>query len=84
MKNFYFAYTSQVNGRNYAGTMRKTDSDNLLALAGNVTALHICATRKAAEELANYWNECYRINGTSIYEGAANRSPADAKAESDF
>lgn len=84
MKNFYFAYSAQVNGRNYAGTMRKTDSDNLLALAGNVTALHICATRKAAEELANYWNECYRINGTSIYECAANRSPADAKAESDF
>lgn len=70
MKNFYFVFSAQLDGKNYAGTMVKTDHDNLAFLhqqIPNLTAVQICETKKRAEEIADFWNRSFKENGTSLF-----------------
>ena len=44
-----------------------TEQDNILPLLnrwGNVWAVNAFETKKRAEEVADYWNDCYKRNGT--------------------
>lgn len=70
MKTFYIAFSAQVNGKNYAGTLTKTEQENIAFLSAqipNLTAAHICDSRKKAEEMAEFWNDCFKKNGTSAF-----------------
>lgn len=70
MKNFYFVFSAQMDGKNYAGTMTKTSHDNLLCLyqqIPNLTAVQICESKRQSEEIADYWNESFKKNGTSLF-----------------
>ena len=75
MKNFYIAYSAQLDGKNWAGVTVVSSNINIMNLSQclhGVQTANLCATKKAAEELADYWNECFKRNGTSIYtEGIA-------------
>lgn len=81
-KNFYAAVEYDVRDQytndgeepkiigHYASVMKIGHSDNLLAkLAhyGDIIAVNLCATKKQAEELAAFWNECYKKNGTYAF-----------------
>ena len=74
-KHFYITFFAQLNGKYWAGTMTVSSDDNIMNISQKIAgmqAANLCATRKAAEELADYWNECFKRNGTSIYtEGIA-------------
>ena len=70
MKNFYYAATREQNGKNYAFVIKASAGDNLLSVFaryGENLAVNACPTKKEAEELADFWNECYKKNGTSIW-----------------
>lgn len=70
MKNFYYAVSEHENGKNYAYVIKATASDNLLGLFErhkNLKTANACETKKQAENLANFWNECYKINRTYMF-----------------
>ena len=75
MKNFYIAFSAQLDGKYWAGTMTVSSDDNIMNISQKIAgmqAANLCATKKAAKELADNWNECFKRNGTSIYtEGIA-------------
>ena len=75
MKNFYITFSAQLDGKYWAGTMTVSSNDNIMNISQRIAGMqtaNLCTTRKAAEELADYWNECFKRNGTSIYtEGIA-------------
>lgn len=74
-KHFYITFFAQLNGKYWAGTMTVSSDDNIMNISQKIAgmqAANLCATKKAAEELADNWNECFKRNGTSIYtEGIA-------------
>ena len=74
-KHFYITFFAQLNGKYWAGTMTVSSDDNIMSISqkiAGIQAANLCATKKAAEELADYWNECFKRNGTSFYtEGIA-------------
>lgn len=69
------AFSAQLDGKYWAGTMTVGSDDNVMNISRRISgmqAANLCATRKAAEELADCWNECFKRNGTSIFtEGIA-------------
>ena len=69
MKYFYYAATREQNGKNYAFVIKASNGDNLISLFARQEAkqVHACATKKDAEKLADFWNECYKKNGTNAF-----------------
>lgn len=69
--NFYIVYSVREKSKNWAGIMTVSDSENIRNLStrfsGELTAAQLCSTKKRALELADFWNECYQKNGTSIF-----------------
>ena len=69
-KYFYYAATREQNGKNYAFVIKASNGDNLVSLFsryGENLAVNACATKKDADKLANFWNECYKKNGTNAF-----------------
>ena len=67
MSRFYAAVTCEdTNGKLYAYVINFTDSDNALFALQRPGILHanIYTTKKRASEIADFWNECYKKNGT--------------------
>jgi len=55
------------DGKRFAFTHRVSNSVNLLSELErfkSAESVNIADSKKAAIELADYWNECYRKNGT--------------------
>ena len=68
MKNFYLVFSAQLDGKNYAGTMIKTDSENIMNLSDQIhgmTAANLCSSKKEAEQTAADWNAAFKRNGTA-------------------
>ena len=58
----YFATTAQVDtGYNLLGAFDAYEKDKLL---GYLEVIHFAKSKKQAEELARFWNNCYKENGT--------------------
>ena len=68
MKKHYFVINQSEKGKNIAVVIKATESENLLSVLNikNIITANICETKKAAEELAAFWNECYKANGTYL------------------
>lgn len=67
----WLAVTISENGKNYAYAVPVSGSDNLCAVMGRIsglTAAHICPSKKAASELAAFWNDGYKANGSYMFE----------------
>ena len=59
----YYAYVHSV-GQN----------DNLKSALDGISglqAVQLCQTKKEAAQLADFWNECYKRNGTYFFEEVA-------------
>lgn len=69
-KYYYFAVTVSESGKNYSYMLKASQSDNLLNKLAipNITAANICPTKKCAIDLATHWNECYKLNGTYMFD----------------
>lgn len=71
MKRFYIVFSAQLDGKNYAGTMAKTDGDNIMNLSRQLfgmSSAHLCASKKEAEQTAAEWNAAYKRNGTALFD----------------
>lgn len=69
-KNTYIVVSIQEDGKNYAYVIKHHNSNNLtsaLKIKG-IKAANICDTKKEAEKTATYWNECYKKNGTYMFD----------------
>ena len=55
------------NGTHYAHAWSHTASSALeCQMKGG--SYHLCASRKEARNLAEYWNNCFRANGTYAFD----------------
>lgn len=71
--NFVLSYTSK-DGKHYAIATQSDTNVNLLyefdllyrkdKCLGDVGIIHYAPSKKKAEELARFWNKCYKENGT--------------------
>ena len=66
MKNHYIAISVKQNEKNYASVLKVSGTDNLLfsLQIPGIAAANICNTKKEAENIAAFWNECYKKNKT--------------------
>lgn len=66
----YMVVTVTENGKNVSYVLDASGSCNLVSvLAGirGLTSANVCKSKKAAAEIADDWNECYKANGTYMY-----------------
>lgn len=75
---FYIVVNIQENGKNYAYMIRCNSSDNLLSKLAikNILTANICDTKKAARALTTFWNDCYKNNGTYLFDTMPDGCPA--------
>ena len=69
-ENVWAAVTVQEYGRYYSYVTPISAADNALsklAITGIVSA-NIYRTKKQAAEVVTFWNECYRKNGTYLFD----------------
>lgn len=70
MKYFWIAATVQENGLHYAYAVKVSENDNLKSRLDYIKGLsyaNIMPTKKAACELVNHWNACFKANGTYMF-----------------
>lgn len=72
-KRFYLAARKEINKFDYAIVVTIRQGDNVPAVLAKlgVKTAELCPSKRAAEQLAEEWNELYRNNGTSVYSVAA-------------
>lgn len=70
MKYYYIAIQICENNKYYAYALKCSDSDNLLyrLRVKNIVSANLCPTTKRANEIVNYWNECYKLNGNYLFD----------------
>lgn len=71
MKYFWIAAIVRENGGYYAFAFRVSKNDNLkcrLEDMQNLSSANIMPTKKAAYELVNHWNTCFKANGTYLFD----------------
>lgn len=70
MKNFYIVVQITENNKHYAYVVKVSESDNLLSKLKitNIQSANIFPTKKRAYEVAEYWNACFKANGTYYFD----------------
>lgn len=67
----YIVVTATENGKNISYALDFAGSCNLVSvLAGipGLTSANVCKSKRAAAEIADDWNECYKANGTYLFD----------------
>ena len=71
-KNYYLAVTvADENNKHYAYALKVSAFDELKSKLDGVNGLssaNICASKTEARELVNYWNACYKANGSYMFD----------------
>ena len=69
-KNTYIVVSIQEDGKNYAYVIKHHNSNNLINVLGikGISHANICDTKKEAYRIAEYWNGCYKKNGTYMFD----------------
>ena len=70
MKNFYFAVIEEIDGKKCAYVDKVGASTNICGRweNSNFLAVRPCESKAKAEELADFWNESYKANGTYLFD----------------
>lgn len=53
--------------KHFSYAMRLSSGSELKGQLESVDHAHLCGTKKQAYQLADFWNECYKANGTYMY-----------------
>ena len=70
MKNTYYVITHHLNGKYFCEIMKLNEGVNLMGVIkeynawNTIECLSACESRKEAESLTNFWNDCFRTNKT--------------------
>ena len=72
-KRYYAAVTIQENGKYYSYAIPFTSSDNVLCKfkIPNLINACICKSKKEAAETVTVWNDCFKNNGTYLFDTPA-------------
>lgn len=71
MKNIFFAAITEENGKFYSFVVPVRTGENIkpiLERYKNIPVLHLCESRKQADDLVTDWNEGYKANGKYIFD----------------
>lgn len=71
MKRFYYVVSEHDSGKNYAYVLVIGSNNNLLAVLEDYKKAKVvqpCESKKKAHELAEFWNDSYRNNGTYLFD----------------
>ena len=66
-----FAITIEENGKYFAWPLTVPANNDIVSEFAGIKGLktaNYCPSRKKAKELADFWNGCYRRNGTYLYQ----------------
>lgn len=68
--NTYIAITIKTDDKYISHVIRASKNDNLLSVLKikDIVSANICSSKKKAQELSDYWNDCHKINGTYLYQ----------------
>lgn len=67
MQYFYYVMGETKDGKHACWPERVAAGNNIAALCrGNIDLIHPCKTWTEARELADFWNDCYRDNGSYL------------------
>ena len=71
-KSIYLAATSEENGKYYSYVIKTYKNYNLLTeleahKRNNLIHANICNSKKEAYRLVEFWNNCYKENGTYLF-----------------
>ena len=70
MKNTYYVITHELNGKHFCETLKVSEGVNLMGVIkdhntwNTVECLSACESKKEAERLTNFWNDCFVANKT--------------------
>lgn len=67
MKNTYFIITHKLNGKYCAEVLKVGAGVNIVGYVKDcktIYSLTVCESKKESENLASFWNECYKMNNT--------------------
>ena len=70
MKSIFLTVVIQENGKNFAFVEVFRCGQNIKPMIErykNAHIWHLCESRKQADNLAQFWNDCYKNNGTYLY-----------------
>ena len=72
-KYFYFAITTEEDGKFYSYVMKISASENVKARlsAPRISIATPCSTKKNAAFLVNLWNAGFKANGTYLFDDPA-------------
>lgn len=67
----YMVVTVTKNGKHVSYVLDVPGSYNLVSVLSGIqglTSANICKNKKAAAEIVEYWNKCYKTNGTYLFD----------------
>ena len=70
MSRLYAAITVSENGKHISYVLPFSSADNAISklTIKNISTANIYNSKKEAEEICRYWNECYKNNDTYMYD----------------
>ena len=70
MKNFYYVVMEEIDGKNCAYVDKVSGSTNICGRweASQFSFVQPCESKKQAEEIAEKWNNCFKKNGTYLFD----------------
>lgn len=68
-KNSYLVVVTAENGKRAAYVQKWNHANNLASLLKDkrIETANICDSKKEAEKISKFWNECYINNGSYMY-----------------
>lgn len=69
-KNAYLAVVREENKKYFSFVLKVNNNENLVYAikVKNIIIAQICPSRKEAERLVGFWNECYKKNNTYLFD----------------
>lgn len=61
---FYLAVTEVKDGKCFSSVLRVSDCENLTCVLKHYYSANIMPSKKKAQEVVDFWNRCYKANGT--------------------
>lgn len=67
----HYVFVVKMDGKFFAYAKTSSNSNNLLSYLGDagLQSVNAADSKKEAAALADFWNDCYKKNGTFLFGG---------------